>query len=120
MSAKVPADFILKCVLPGATNERDSSVLYLCLTHGFLGEESGEKEGLFYSAIHFDNAEPLNNQIVFFLHLAPNWAGCNPFLTGALQGVWQVETLLDICIQRINKNSSFAWKPHEVYNLDVL
>lgn len=43
MPAKVLADFILKCVLPGATKERDSSVLHLYVTHGFLGEETEEK-----------------------------------------------------------------------------
>lgn len=47
MLAKVLADFILKCILPGATNERDSSVLHLYLIRVLLGEESGERRVFF-------------------------------------------------------------------------
>lgn len=55
MPANILVDFILKCVLPGTTNERDSSVLHLYLIHAILEKESGKNEGLLYSTILFDN-----------------------------------------------------------------
>lgn len=69
MPAKVLADFILKCVLTGTTKERDSSILHLYLIHAILGKESGEKGGLLYSTILFDNRDPLNSQNFF----SPPW-----------------------------------------------
>lgn len=81
MPAKKLADFILICVLPGTTKERDSSVLHLYLIHAIFEE----KEGLLYSTILFDNREPPNNQIIF-LQLGPQLSRLQSFLTWSAAG----------------------------------
>lgn len=81
MPAKILADFILTCVLPGTTKERDSSVLHLYLIHTIFGE----KEGLLYLTILSDNREPPNNQIIF-LKLDPQLSRLQSFLNWSAAG----------------------------------